>query len=613
VKRFLGRAKTRFAGPGAVLVAALWLVPACEGQPRTGEPSRDGGLENPGAPGLVGGDRAVWLIRRHAGTFDMVVRSAGERWRWVLRDREGRPAAAAALGGQLHLLSGPPTTYQIFALSDGKPTPGPSPTVSQPRTRARTRPALPASRVWPPERRPAAACAAPAFARSESPTIVAVVPLTPATAAGASHARTASLPARSPPDAARSRLGVFQTVDGSRWEYLTQLACPQGIRYTADTRVSAAVHGDSLFVLVAGPGGGCLAVWREHKWNLPALPPAPERPVAVQILQNRPVLISTVPAGASAPASAPGSGQPGTSHLLIRELDAGRPPGAPGQPRTITLEAEAEARPLVVPGDRPPLIASLGKGPDRQLAIFWADPEGWRFALCGLGGAIVTDERVTVLSQAPPPVDPQDILHYFMWALLLATLLLVMFRPIGAVPGPFAIPPARTPGSLLKRAAAFAIDQLPFSALSLLAFRMLRPDITWAQLENMLGPGAVLSGEGAPGAPGLEFACCAVVGSALWIAYGVLTEAKFGATLGKMILKLRVINGQGTTPTLRQAALRNMIKLVELSWPPLVPILLLLPVITRNRQRLGDMMARTAVVEKGAIPAPPPPRPDAHQ
>ena len=263
-----------------------------------------------------------------------------------------------------------------------------------------------------------------------------------------------------------------------------------------------------------------------------------------------------------------------------------------------------------MPGDRPPLVASLGKGTDRQLALFWADAEGYRFALCGLGGTIVTHERVTVLSQAPPPVGAQEILQYFMWALLLATLMLVIFRPMGTVPAPFAIPAARRPGSLLKRLGAFVIDQLPFSALSVLAFRMLRPDVTWTELEKMLSPGGVLSGEGALGAPGLEFACCAVGGSALWIVYGVITEAKYGATLGKMILKLRVINGQGETPTLRQAALRNMVKLVELSWPPMIPVLLLLPVITRNRQRLGDMMARTAVVEKAAVPAPAPPPPN---
>ena len=52
-----------------------------------------------------------------------------------------------------------------------------------------------------------------------------------------------------------------------------------------------------------------------------------------------------------------------------------------------------------------------------------------------------------------------------------------------------------------------------------------------------------------------------------------------------------------------EAALRNLTKIFEMSWP----LMLLVPLINRRRLRLGDLIARTAVIEYDPSTYPPPP------
>jgi len=61
----------------------------------------------------------------------------------------------------------------------------------------------------------------------------------------------------------------------------------------------------------------------------------------------------------------------------------------------------------------------------------------------------------------------------------------------------------------------------------------------------------------------------------------------------------------GQRPALRAAMLRNMIRIIEMSWQLMgLPVMLML--FTRNRQRLGDMMGRTAVIDTSYRPGPQP-------
>lgn len=80
--------------------------------------------------------------------------------------------------------------------------------------------------------------------------------------------------------------------------------------------------------------------------------------------------------------------------------------------------------------------------------------------------------------------------------------------------------------------------------------------------------------------------------SALAAAYMMISELLFSATPGKLALRLVVLHRQGATITAKQAVLRNLLRLVELQFV----IIAVLVLITKRRQRLGDLAARTIVV-----------------
>lgn len=61
------------------------------------------------------------------------------------------------------------------------------------------------------------------------------------------------------------------------------------------------------------------------------------------------------------------------------------------------------------------------------------------------------------------------------------------------------------------------------------------------------------------GASGLAAsALAALLGAAVNLSYFAVMESRFGQTVGKMVLKLRVVGPTGTTPTLEQAIRRNI-------------------------------------------------------
>ena len=91
----------------------------------------------------------------------------------------------------------------------------------------------------------------------------------------------------------------------------------------------------------------------------------------------------------------------------------------------------------------------------------------------------------------------------------------------------------------------------------------------------------------------------AAIGLALWlglsISYHALAEWQFGKTLGKYLVGIRVVNADGSTPSLWTLYVRNTLRLVD--WLPGFYILGIGSVILSDQnQRLGDWIAGTAVV-----------------
>ena len=81
----------------------------------------------------------------------------------------------------------------------------------------------------------------------------------------------------------------------------------------------------------------------------------------------------------------------------------------------------------------------------------------------------------------------------------------------------------------------------------------------------------------------------------IMVAYFVVLEGVFGATLGKWLLGLRVVQPDGARPGLVKSALRNMLRMVD-GLPFLSILGSVLILISPERTRVGDRLAGTRVI-----------------
>ncbi|MGD0090452.1 MAG: RDD family protein, partial [Planctomycetota bacterium] len=86
----------------------------------------------------------------------------------------------------------------------------------------------------------------------------------------------------------------------------------------------------------------------------------------------------------------------------------------------------------------------------------------------------------------------------------------------------------------------------------------------------------------------------------VYIGYLAPAEWLFGTTLGKYTMGLSVVSDSGQRPSLWAVLVRNLVGFYErlpLTFVIAVPMILLGP----RRQRVGDLLARTFVVQKEAL------------
>lgn len=95
---------------------------------------------------------------------------------------------------------------------------------------------------------------------------------------------------------------------------------------------------------------------------------------------------------------------------------------------------------------------------------------------------------------------------------------------------------------------------------------------------------------------------------ALTFAYFFATELLWSQTLGKRVMKLRVVRADGSRLTAGPVLVRNVVRLVD--WLPSLYVVGAVAVAAtgERRQRLGDIAARTRVVADDAPPPAQPPR-----
>lgn len=92
----------------------------------------------------------------------------------------------------------------------------------------------------------------------------------------------------------------------------------------------------------------------------------------------------------------------------------------------------------------------------------------------------------------------------------------------------------------------------------------------------------------------------AVLAVALWIAYYTVSEARFGASLGKRLVGIKVVGEDGARLGLMGAVVRNVVRLVDLWFFYLIGFVAAWA--SPRNQRLGDRLARTLVVSSSPPP-----------
>ncbi len=139
-----------------------------------------------------------------------------------------------------------------------------------------------------------------------------------------------------------------------------------------------------------------------------------------------------------------------------------------------------------------------------------------------------------------------------------------------------------------QRLVAFAVDFVPLSLLTSLILRVNWIDAAQSLMNWGLSPTP-------PAAPELFRALLWwAVTCAVHTLYAAICESMSGRTLGKRMMGISVLTERGRPLGAADAWLRNGLRLLELT--PQFWVFAFLIVLSRNRQRLGDIFARTVVV-----------------
>lgn len=188
---------------------------------------------------------------------------------------------------------------------------------------------------------------------------------------------------------------------------------------------------------------------------------------------------------------------------------------------------------------------------------------------------------------------------------LMIMLSLIYWRRQRSFALPINLPPELVLAGYGKRFVAACLDLLPASML-----------VSWLwqePLEKYYGqlPEMMFSGN-EPQAMNMTVFLAGIVMVLLYAFYCAIFELWMQATPGKKLLGLRVVTEEAQKPHILQILIRNASRIFEIN--PVMGIWLMLIVFfTRNRQRLGDLIGRTVVVENRKFvrtEEPPPQDPD---
>ncbi len=231
----------------------------------------------------------------------------------------------------------------------------------------------------------------------------------------------------------------------------------------------------------------------------------------------------------------------------------------------------------------------------------WVSDDGTvRSALWSIQGGGTTGETpVRPLTPGPSAQSwrtKQFIIAYMTLALV---LVVVFFRRRISVIETVKLPSNVRLASHSRRLMAFGIDALLFAPAAMYVYRPLLQKFEFD--EAMIRQATMID---ADVMQELVLRWIAVAGA--FVLYAIIFEAWWRATPGKRLLHMRVLDETGHTCGLTRILVRNVLRAVEF-FPglDLLPTLVLI-FLTRNRQRIGDLIGGTIVVEElPAAPQPP--------
>lgn len=235
------------------------------------------------------------------------------------------------------------------------------------------------------------------------------------------------------------------------------------------------------------------------------------------------------------------------------------------------------------------------------VAVVWADGERRTAAgLWPVEGGEPRSEPGPVATLIKPPISQrQQQINMLLGTFLVIVLVTVIFvRRRESLLVDFPPPPGFAQASLGRRFIAFIIDLF---IVELIAFPAVLSPWVNAYVDSSQ-----------PILPQLDLAMALyadelywrwLVAAGLFVLYAAAFEMTMAATPGKLIMQLRVCNQEGKRCSKPAIIVRNVARMIELYPMMAFAVTAILVVMTRNRQRVGDLLARTVVVEK--IPSPP--------
>lgn len=98
----------------------------------------------------------------------------------------------------------------------------------------------------------------------------------------------------------------------------------------------------------------------------------------------------------------------------------------------------------------------------------------------------------------------------------------------------------------------------------------------------------------------LKVAGAVVLFAALWVYWTVFEVLWHGQTIGKRLLKIRVVRLDGSPVTAVDSAIRNLLRVVDF-FPACYPVGLVTMLFDQKHRRVGDLVAGTVLIREEAI------------